>query len=456
MVSIYRTCSCEVQTERCQRDSSTRLVRTLLEAPLSAAGTVLDAVEDVDASVGHRLAHPSRPLVGNTTEIEVVVRSPFRAKHYVAVQYMARWMKCPLPPPPLAPSPSLPPCPQTPQGRQGGQGGISNITGKGLRTAVALSTASCSIYTRALRDGELCAGRHQTGQGCERHARDTFSPQRYVNNACVHTLGNPPAGQLHLPLLSKSHSSQFPARSGPHLRPPSPPTPVGLTIPSPPLGLTIPSALQASPRLFPRWPHRTFQPAADPLSPTGSGPHLRLGPVVAGELEVDVVLPGEQRTVGLGEVLVVTDGPPADPAHRLVAADAVNLVAAANKNAGRCRHRPRRRIGWNMKTSFSRATDHLDLPPLAVPSQTPFCNQPLDVPMRPPGSTFATHHMIRLCTALCDPSPAAAPDFTQATRPEPNTPTSTSSASPRVPPFTSPPAPTPCCRPATHTPAAHP
>ncbi len=48
-----------------------------------------------------------------------VVRSPFRAKHYVAVQYMARWMKCPLPPPlplpqlhsplPDPPSPARPP-----------------------------------------------------------------------------------------------------------------------------------------------------------------------------------------------------------------------------------------------------------------------------------------------------------------------------------------------------------
>ncbi len=28
----------------------------------------------------------------------IIVRSPFRAKHHVAVQYMARWMKCPLPP----------------------------------------------------------------------------------------------------------------------------------------------------------------------------------------------------------------------------------------------------------------------------------------------------------------------------------------------------------------------
>ena len=29
-----------------------------------------------------------------------VVRSPFRVKHHVVVQYIAEWMKCPLPPPP--------------------------------------------------------------------------------------------------------------------------------------------------------------------------------------------------------------------------------------------------------------------------------------------------------------------------------------------------------------------
>ncbi len=72
----------------------------------------------------------------------LVVRSPFRAKHHVVVQCMARWMKCPLPLP-QAPSPSPnPPRPPTPR-RQGGQGRIGDIIGKGLRTAVALSTASC-------------------------------------------------------------------------------------------------------------------------------------------------------------------------------------------------------------------------------------------------------------------------------------------------------------------------
>ena len=42
------------------------------------------------------------------------MRSPFRAKHHVVVQYMARWMKCPLPPlpNPLPPRPFHlePPC----------------------------------------------------------------------------------------------------------------------------------------------------------------------------------------------------------------------------------------------------------------------------------------------------------------------------------------------------------
>ncbi len=39
-----------------------------------------------------------------------IVRSLFRAKHHVVVQYMARWMKCPLPP-----SRSPPPQPPTPK-----------------------------------------------------------------------------------------------------------------------------------------------------------------------------------------------------------------------------------------------------------------------------------------------------------------------------------------------------
>ncbi len=38
----------------------------------------------------------------------LIVRSPFRAKHHVVVQYMARWMKCPLPPPPKPHPPPLP------------------------------------------------------------------------------------------------------------------------------------------------------------------------------------------------------------------------------------------------------------------------------------------------------------------------------------------------------------
>ncbi len=42
-------------------------------------------------------------------ESQLVVRSPFRAKHHVVVQYMARWMKYPLPLPPNPPTLPLPP-----------------------------------------------------------------------------------------------------------------------------------------------------------------------------------------------------------------------------------------------------------------------------------------------------------------------------------------------------------
>ncbi len=79
----------------------------------------------------------------------LVVRSPFRAKHHVVVQYMAAGLKCPLPPSPSPPPPDPPPLPDPPHtdsmtgGRQGGQLRIDE-QGRiiGLRTAVALSTAS--------------------------------------------------------------------------------------------------------------------------------------------------------------------------------------------------------------------------------------------------------------------------------------------------------------------------
>ncbi len=78
--------------------------------------------------------------------VGVIVRSPFRAKHRVIVQYMVALMKCPLSPPPpptpllLPPAPSPtgpPPQPEPPppvldtplQRRQGGQGRIDDITG---------------------------------------------------------------------------------------------------------------------------------------------------------------------------------------------------------------------------------------------------------------------------------------------------------------------------------------
>ncbi len=47
----------------------------------------------------------------------LIVRSSFRAKHHVVVQYMARWMKYPLPPPPSGPPP-LDLCLQVEQGHK--------------------------------------------------------------------------------------------------------------------------------------------------------------------------------------------------------------------------------------------------------------------------------------------------------------------------------------------------
>ncbi len=79
----------------------------------------------------------------DTKQNLVIVRSPFWAKHHVVVQCMARWMKCPLSPSP-PPPPGMDPPPGPPW--QGEHGRIDDITGKGLCTAVALSTASCFSY----------------------------------------------------------------------------------------------------------------------------------------------------------------------------------------------------------------------------------------------------------------------------------------------------------------------
>ncbi len=68
-------------------------------------------------------------LTGETTLVcltphilNVVVQSPFRAKHHVVMQCMAAGLKCPLPPSPLGP-PLWTACSMT-GGRQGGQGRI--------------------------------------------------------------------------------------------------------------------------------------------------------------------------------------------------------------------------------------------------------------------------------------------------------------------------------------------
>ncbi len=63
------------------------------------------------------------------------VRSPFRAKHHVVVQFMTRWLKCPLP---LSPNPPPPNPLRPPHRRQGGQGRIGDITGKARDFALQL------------------------------------------------------------------------------------------------------------------------------------------------------------------------------------------------------------------------------------------------------------------------------------------------------------------------------
>ncbi len=88
-------------------------------------------------------------LVGPQAGQRLIVRSLFRAKHHVvsSAVYGKVDEMSPAPSPLTSlPSTNPPPLPRPPDppltcGRQGGQG---RITGKGLRTAVALSTAACS------------------------------------------------------------------------------------------------------------------------------------------------------------------------------------------------------------------------------------------------------------------------------------------------------------------------
>ncbi len=161
----------------------------------------------------------------------LIVRSPFRAKHHVVVQYMARWMKCPLPPPPSTPLPQ----PQTPTplphldppmacmtcGRQGGQGRIDNITGKGLCTAVALSTASCwrlclvqSLSISRLEPPTLTPP-HQalplSPPLTEGKLRTWFQAQEYIPSN--------PCGQLWQPSLNNHPHSKSPLLVKPPLEP---------------------------------------------------------------------------------------------------------------------------------------------------------------------------------------------------------------------------------------------
>ena len=104
----------------------------------------------------------------------LVVRSPFRAKHHVVVQYgkVDEMSHAPLPLPLPLPDPPPPARPHThththTRGRQGGQGRIDDITGKGLRTAVALSTACCFQFMAAVAShtgGVVC--RELRVRGC--------------------------------------------------------------------------------------------------------------------------------------------------------------------------------------------------------------------------------------------------------------------------------------------------
>ncbi len=110
-------------------------------------------------------------------------------KHHVVVQYMARWMKCPLPPA-WTPPPSLdPPAWTPPPPSLDHQGRINDITGKGLRTAVALSTASyyevCKWQMKGCTEVNTKILCEHPNTKC--HARSTIvrSPKQIERSLCI-------------------------------------------------------------------------------------------------------------------------------------------------------------------------------------------------------------------------------------------------------------------------------
>ncbi len=84
----------------------------------------------------------------------LVVRSPFRAKHYVVVQYMAAGLKCPLSPSPLPPPPPVDSMSGRRQGGQGRideQGRIDDITNAARDFALQLPWALLLVFFIAAR-----------------------------------------------------------------------------------------------------------------------------------------------------------------------------------------------------------------------------------------------------------------------------------------------------------------
>ncbi len=102
--------------------------------------------------------------------LRIIVRSPFRAKHHVVMQYMAAGPNCPLPPlprppPPAPPDPPRPDPPQTPPAEDsmagGGQGGPGRIDKQGRidyinATATLQGTSHCSCLEHCFLLRKCC------------------------------------------------------------------------------------------------------------------------------------------------------------------------------------------------------------------------------------------------------------------------------------------------------------
>ncbi len=139
--------------ERCKFLSGGKSRRAVHEKAVRAGPGATSLQEH---SKPHEREGDSAPTNIRLSTAGVIVRNPFRAKHHVVVQYMARWMKCQLPPYPRPPPP-----PQTPPSLHGLWKTRRTRKNRRYCRQWTLSTASCFIVSSVEEAGDsqlTCVG----------------------------------------------------------------------------------------------------------------------------------------------------------------------------------------------------------------------------------------------------------------------------------------------------------